>query len=144
MTVNGGSHTGSDNDISSNEDSNVFDRPVKESATAWDSQDSHDPSNTEYWRNVNLQALQAMREMTGNDANLSGDKYPDIVKEIARMTISAWAEENARPVEERAGCEVPGCQCNGHVEYMDWDSEDMTQTDDSEYDSGQPVICGEL
>ena len=50
------------------------------------------------------------------------------------MTISAWAEENARPVEERAGCEVPGCQCNGRVEYMDWGSEDMTETDDSEYE----------
>ena len=49
-----GSHTGSDKDISSNEDSNVS-------------------------RNVNLQARQAMREMTGNDADLSGDKYPDIV-----------------------------------------------------------------
>ena len=32
-----GSHTGSDKDISSNEDSNVFDRPFTESATAWDS-----------------------------------------------------------------------------------------------------------
>ena len=32
-----GSHTGSDKDISSNQDSNVFDRPFTESATAWDS-----------------------------------------------------------------------------------------------------------
>ena len=50
------------------------------------------------------------------------------------MTIGAWAENNARPVKERAGCEVPGCQCNGRVEYMDWSSEDMTETDDSEYE----------
>ena len=41
---------------------------------------------------------------------------------------------NALPVEERTGCEVPGCQCNGRVEYMDWGSEDMTETDDSEYE----------
>ena len=75
-----------------------------------------------------------MREMTGNDANLSGDKYPDVAKEIARVTIRAWAENNARPVEQRSGCEVPGCQCNGRVEYMDWGSEDMTETDDSEYE----------
>ena len=38
------------------------------------------------------------------------------------------------PVEQRSGCEVPGCQCNGRVEYMDWGSEDMTKTDDSEYE----------
>ena len=48
--------------------------------------------------------------------------------------ISAWAEENARPVEERAGGEVPGCQCNGRVEYMGWGSDYMTETDDSEYE----------
>ena len=66
--------------------------------------------------------------MTGNDTNLSGDKYPDVVKEIARETIRAWAENNAQLVEQGAGCQVPGCQCNGRVEYMDWGS----------------VICGEL
>ena len=88
----------------------------------------------EYWNNVGRQAKQVMREMTGNDANLSGDKYPDVVKEIARVTIRASAENNARPVEQCSGCEVPGCQCNGRVEYMDWGSEDMTETDDSEYE----------
>ena len=122
--------TGSDKDISSDGESNLFDRPVTESATAWDSQDSQGPSNTEYWNNVGRQVKQAMREMTGNDANISGDKYPD-VKEIAREMIRAWAENNAQPVEQRAGCQVPGCQCNGRVEYMDWGSEDMTDTDDS-------------
>ena len=120
-----GSQTGSDKNNSSDEDSNLCDRPVTESAMAWDGQDSQDPNNTEYWDNVNQQARQALWEMTGNDATLSGDKYPD---------ISEWAEENARPVEERAGCEVPGCQCNGRVEYMGWGSDYMTETDDSEYE----------
>ena len=50
------------------------------------------------------------------------------------MKIRAWAEYNTRPVEERSGCEVPGCHCNGHVEYMEWGLEDMTETDDSEYE----------
>ena len=129
-----GSSTGSDMDMSRDEDSNLCDRPATESATEWDGQDSQDPNNKEYWINVNLQARQAMREMTGTDANLSGDKYPDVVKEIARMTMRAWAEHNALPVEQRTGCEVPGCQCNGRVEYMNWGSEDMTETDDSEYE----------
>ena len=56
-----GTRTGSDKDISSDEDSNLFDRPVTESATAWDSRDSQGPSNTEYWNNVLRQAKQAMR-----------------------------------------------------------------------------------
>ena len=90
--------TGSDKDISSDEDSNLFDRPVTESATAWDSRDSQGPSNTEYWNNVGRQAKQAMREMTGNDVKPFGGKYPDVVKEIARETIREWADNNAQPV----------------------------------------------
>ena len=78
MTVNGGHIPEVIRTFPSDEDSNVFDRLVTESATAWDSQDSQGPSNTEYWSNVNRQAKQAMWEMTGNDDNLSGDKYPDI------------------------------------------------------------------
>ena len=67
-----GSHTGSDKDILSDEDSNVFDRPVTESATAWDSQDSQGPSNTEYWQNVNRQARQAMRDIKEMMLNFRG------------------------------------------------------------------------
>ena len=74
-----------------------------------------------------------MWEMTGTDANISEDKYPDIDKKIARMT-RAWAEHDALPVEQQSGCEVPGCQCNGRVEFMVRGSEDMTETDDSEWE----------
>ena len=123
-----GSSTGSDMDMSNDEDSNLCDRPAMESATEWDSQDSQDPDDKEYWSNVYRQAKQAMREMTGTDANLLGDKYPDVVKELVRMTMRAWAKHNALPVEQRSGCEVPGCQCNGRVEFMDWGSEDMTRS----------------
>ena len=72
--------------------------------------------------------MQAMREMTGGDANFSEDNYPDIVINIARTTMRAWAEHDALPVE------VPGCQCNGRVEFMVRGSEDMTETDDSEWE----------
>ena len=125
-----GSQTGSDKDYTSEEDSNPCDGPVTETATAGDGQDSLDPNNTEYWYNVSCQAKQAMREMTGNDATLSDDKYPDIVKNIARMTMRAWAAHDALPVEQQTGCEVPGCQCNGRVEFMVRGSEDVTETDD--------------
>ena len=37
-------------------------------------------------------------------------------------------------VEQLSGCRIPGCQCGGRVEYMEWGSEDMTETEDSEYE----------
>ena len=83
-----GPQTGSDGNNSS-KDSTLWDGPVTESTTEGDGQDFPDPNNTEYWANVNRQARQAMWEMTGNDATLSDDKYPDIVKNIARMTMRA-------------------------------------------------------
>ena len=129
-----GSITGSDVNMSSDEESNMCDRLVLESETEWDSQDSQDPSDTEYWANVYLQARQAM---TGNDDTLSDDNYPDIVKNMvrkARMTMRAWDEHDALPVEQQTGCEMPGCQCNGCVEFMVRGSEDMTGTDDSEWE----------
>ena len=129
-----GPQTGSDGNNSSKEDSTLWDGPVTESTTEGDGQDFPDPNNTEYWANINRQARQAMWEMTGNDATLSDDKYPDIVKNIARMTMRAWAEHDALPVEQQTGCEMPGCQCNGRVEFMIRGSEDMTETDDSEYE----------
>ena len=136
------SRTGSDMDMSNDENSNLCDRPATESATEWDSQDSQDPDN-EYWSNVYRQAEQAMREMTGTDANLLGDKYPDVVKELVRRTMKLLDEHDALPVEQQTGCEVPGCQCNGRVEFMVRGSEDMTETDDSDYEDSsvfdQPV-----
>ena len=32
------------------------------------------------------------------------------------------------------GCRIPGCQYEGCIEYMEWGSDDMTETDDSEYE----------
>ena len=40
-------------------------------------------------------------------------------------------------VEQLSGCRIPGCQCEGRIEYMEWSSDDMTETDDSEYE--EPV-----
>ena len=93
-------------------------------------QDLLDPNNTEYRYNINRLARQAM---TGNDDTLSDDNYPDIVKMIVRkawMTMRAWDEHDAL----QTGCETPGCQCNGRVEFMVRGSEDMTETDDSEWE----------
>ena len=37
-------------------------------------------------------------------------------------------------VEQMSGCRIPGCQCDGRVAVMEWGSDDMTETDDSEYE----------
>ena len=42
-------------------------------------------------------------------------------------------EEDSR-MEQFSGCRIPGCQCEGRIEYMEWGSEDMTDLDDSEWE----------
>ena len=37
-------------------------------------------------------------------------------------------------LEQISGCRIPGCQCKGRIENMEWGSEDMTDTDDSEWE----------
>ena len=37
-------------------------------------------------------------------------------------------------MEQFSGCRMPGCQCEGRIEYTEWGSEDMTDTDDSEWE----------
>ena len=44
------------------------------------------------------------------------------------------ADEEESQVEQFSGCRTPGCQCEGCIEYMEWDSDDMTDTDDSEWE----------
>ena len=41
-------------------------------------------------------------------------------------------DEEESEVEQFSGCRIPGCQCEGRIEYMEWGSDDMTETDDSE------------
>ena len=118
--------TGSDTDTSGNEESNLFGRPVTESATAWAGRDSHGPSD-ESGENSGRPVTDAMTEMAGNDANISGVDYSDLVDQLVRETMRAWAESG-----EPLGCRIPGCKCDGRIEDMEWGSVDMT--DNSEYD----------
>ena len=43
-------------------------------------------------------------------------------------------DEEESQVEQFSGFRIPGCQCEGRIEYMEWGSEDMTDTDDSEWE----------
>ena len=44
------------------------------------------------------------------------------------------ADEEESQVEQLSGCRIPGCQCEGRIEYMEWDSDDMTDSEDSEWE----------
>ena len=111
-----------------------------ESATAWAGRNSHGPGG-EYWKNVGRQMTDVMRKLARNHGDITGDDYSYVVKQIARKTTRAWAKKKARPVEQHAGCQVPGCQCEGRIEYMEWGSEDMTETDDSEHEDTMDRVC---
>ena len=125
--------TGSDTNTSSDEESNLFDRPVTESVMAWDGRDSHGPSD-EYCKNSGRPVTDAMKEMARRDANTYRVDYYDLLDQLVRETMRAWAESGEPLVEQLSGCRIPGCQCDGRIEDMAWGSVDMTETDDSEYE----------
>ena len=77
---------------------------------------------------------EAMTEMAGNDANISRDDYSDLVDQLVRETMRAWAESGEPQIEQFYGCRIPDCQCDGRIKIMEWGSVDMTETDDSEYE----------
>ena len=97
--------TGNDQNIYSDEDSFFFDRPVAGSPTVGDWLDG--PSIID-GINVGRMVIEEMREMASDEANFSADNDSGPVKRIARELRRAWAENNAKPVEERESCQVPG------------------------------------
>ena len=49
--------------------------------------------------------------------------------------LADFSDDEEEPrVEQLSGCRIPGCQCEGRIEYMEWGSDDMTETDDSEWE----------
>ena len=75
-----------------------------------------------------------MRILARDHGNITGDDYSYVVKRLARETMRAWAKKKARPVEQHADCRIPDCQCDGRIEIMEWCPEDITETDDSDYE----------
>ena len=62
------------------------------------------------------------------------DSGTDGVKsDITALSDFSDDDEETR-IEQPSGCRIPGCQCEGRIEFMKWGSDDMTETDDSEYD----------
>ena len=53
--------------------------------------------------------------------------------DIGALTDFSDDDEETR-VDQPSGCRIPDCQCEGIIEFMEWGSDDMTETDDSDYD----------
>ena len=130
--------TGIDQYIHSDEDSVFLDRPVAGSATVGAWQDA--PSKID-GINVGRMVIEEMTEMANDEANFSADNYPG---QISREIRRACADNNAKPVEERKSCQIPGCQYNGRADYMDWSLDDMTETDYSEYEETEADIIDSI
>ena len=133
--------TGIDQNIYSDEDSVLFDRPVARSATVGVWLDAPSKING---MNVGRMVIDEIREMASDEANFSADNYPGPVRQIAREIRRAWAVNNAKPVEERGSCQIPSCQCNGRADYMDWSLDDMTETDYSDYEETETDIVDSI
>ena len=51
------------------------------------------------------------------------------------------SDEEESQVEQISGCRIHGCQCEGRIEYMEWDSDDLSDSEDSEWeDPGERAI----
>ena len=75
-----------------------------------------------------------MTARAGNIANISSDEISDLFDQLHMEWMTAQAGSNEAQVEQPSGCRIPSCQCEGRIEYMEWGSEDMTETDESEYE----------
>ena len=122
--------TGSDKDISSDVGSKLFERPVTESAGA--GRNSHCPSDV-CEKHFGRLVTEKMTIRAGNDVNFSSDDISEMYRQF-REWMTTQAGSNEPPVEQSSCCRIPGCSCEGRIEYMEWGPEDMTETDDSEYE----------
>ena len=104
--------------------------------------DSRVPPNTEKDEDINYPWTDCLLNK-GLDDSVSIDiQHKDRKIQYNGMTVceneyssvdSGTDDEETR-VEQPSGCRIPGCQCEGSIEIMEWRSDDMTETDDSEYD----------
>ena len=44
------------------------------------------------------------------------------------------SDEEESQVEQISGCPIPGCPCEGSIEYMEWDYDDLSDSEDSEWE----------
>ena len=81
----------------------------------------------QYGRNIQYNDVTICENSSVNSGTDGGNS------DICVLADFSDDDEETR-VEQLSGCRIPGCQCEGRIEYMEWGSDDMTETDDSEYE----------
>ena len=96
--------------------------------------------NEESDENSSIDIQQNGRKIQYNDVticeheNSSVNSGTDGVNsDIGALADFSDDDEETR-VEQLSGCRIPGCQCEGRIAFMEWGSDDMTETDDSKYE----------
>ena len=82
-------------------------------------------------RNVAIYGMKNSSVGSGTDGNNSDIGDP------ADFSL----DEEESQVEQISCCPIPGCQCEGSIEYMEWDYDDLSDSEDSDWeDPGQRSI----
>ena len=96
--------------------------------------------NKESDEDASIDIQQNGRKIQYNKVNICVNEYSSVDSgtdgvnsDIGALADFSDDDEETR-VEQPLGCRILGCQCEGRIEFMEWGSDDMTETDDSEYE----------
>ena len=104
--------------------------------------DTRVPPNTEEDEDIDYPWTDRLLERE-SDKNSSIDiqqndrtfQFNEVTIYVSENSMSNFSDDDEETgVEQLSGCRIPGCQCDGRVAVMEWGSDDMTETDDSEYE----------
>ena len=96
--------------------------------------------NEESDKNSSIDIQENGRKIQYNDVTICENEFSSVNSgadgvnsDIGALAAFSDDDEETR-VEQLSGCRIPGCQCEGRIEFMEWGSDDMTETDDSEFE----------
>ena len=96
--------------------------------------------NKELDDNVSIDIQHNGRKIQYNEVTICENEYSSVDSgtdgvnsDIGALADFSDDDEETR-VEQPSGCRIAGCQCEGRIEIMEWGSDNMTETDDSEYE----------
>ena len=98
--------TGSDKDISSDEDSNLFDRPVTESATAWAGSDTDHPSG-EHLKFCNRPVTESVMARAADTEEPLVMNVSTVTIELSQLRTSVWGETDTSDIPVYKECCTP-------------------------------------
>ena len=91
--------------------------------------------NEESDENSSIDIQQNGRKIQYNDVTICENENSSVNSgtDGGNSEIGALADfsddDEETQVEQMSGCRIPGCQCEGRIEFMEWGSDDMTETD---------------